>query len=78
MLELVCWLRLVIPAQGRLKQEDPKFETNLGYIIRPCLKTKTNNTKNKTPRKYKSWKTCETEKVLSWYQSPSHTWITQD
>lgn len=33
---------LVIPAQSRLEQEDLKFETNLDYIIKPCLKTKFN------------------------------------
>jgi hypothetical protein len=27
-----------IPALGRLRQEYGKFETNLGYIVRSCLK----------------------------------------
>jgi hypothetical protein len=31
---------LVIPALGRLKQEEFKFKANLGYILRPCFKKK--------------------------------------
>jgi hypothetical protein len=34
----------VIPALGRLRQEDPELEANLGYKARPCHKT-TNKTK---------------------------------
>jgi hypothetical protein len=30
----------VIPALGRLRQEDPEFDTILGYIAKPCLKNK--------------------------------------
>jgi hypothetical protein len=29
--------RTVIPASGRLRQEDLKFSASLGYIVRPCL-----------------------------------------
>jgi hypothetical protein len=28
----------VIPALGRLNEEDHELETSLGYIARPCLK----------------------------------------
>jgi hypothetical protein len=36
----VWWHRSIIPALGRLRQEDGKFKTSLGYIVRPCLKNK--------------------------------------
>jgi hypothetical protein len=32
----------VIPALGRLRQEDWEFKTTLAYIARPCLKRKKN------------------------------------
>jgi hypothetical protein len=28
----------IIPAHGRLRQEDPEFKANLGYITRSCPK----------------------------------------
>jgi hypothetical protein len=31
-------------AVGRRRQEDAKFETTLGYVARPCLKTATRTT----------------------------------
>jgi hypothetical protein len=30
----------IIPAFKRLKQEDGEFQSNLDYIMRPCLKKK--------------------------------------
>jgi hypothetical protein len=30
----------VIPALGRLRQEDGKFKDRLGYVVRPCLSVK--------------------------------------
>jgi hypothetical protein len=41
----------VIPALGRLRQEDGKFWANLGYAVRPHLKTNNNNKtiENPTP-----------------------------
>jgi hypothetical protein len=30
------WCTPVIPALGRLRQEDHKFQTSLGYTMRPC------------------------------------------
>jgi hypothetical protein len=42
-----CWLMPVIPALGKLRQEDCKFEVSLVYIMRSCLK----QTKTKKERK---------------------------
>jgi hypothetical protein len=39
------WYMPVMPAFGRLRQEDHKLEATLGYIARPCLKTKQQNNK---------------------------------
>jgi hypothetical protein len=36
----VWWGTPVIPALGRLRQEDYKFQVGLGYIVRSCLKKK--------------------------------------
>jgi hypothetical protein len=36
--ESACLYRPVIPALGRLRQEDCKFEVSLGYTGKPCLK----------------------------------------
>jgi hypothetical protein len=33
----VWWYTNVIPVLKRLRQEDPEFKTNLGYIARPFL-----------------------------------------
>jgi hypothetical protein len=34
----VWWSMPIIPAFGRLRQEDPEFKTRMGYVVRPCLK----------------------------------------
>jgi hypothetical protein len=39
----VWWHISVIPAFGRLKQEDHEFEDSLGYIVRTCLLKKRNS-----------------------------------
>jgi hypothetical protein len=41
----------VIPALGRLKQENHEFEATLGYIVRSCFK-KTNQTNKQTKNSY--------------------------
>jgi hypothetical protein len=38
---------LVIPAFGRLRQEDCEFEVSLSYITRHCLKKKKNLSEKK-------------------------------
>jgi hypothetical protein len=35
----------VIPALGRLGQEDPDFKASLGYTVRPCFKKTPHTTK---------------------------------
>jgi hypothetical protein len=47
------WCTPVIPAFGRQRQEDGEFKTSLGYIARPCLKTKTKH--------HAEYKLCEVE-----------------
>jgi hypothetical protein len=37
----------VIPALGKLKQEDNDFEVSLSYIVKPCLNNKTNKKRQK-------------------------------
>jgi hypothetical protein len=34
------WYSPIIPAPGRLRQKDFKFQVSLGYIAKPCLKKK--------------------------------------
>lgn len=34
------WYKPVIPALGRLRQEDRELETRLDYIVKPSLKNK--------------------------------------
>jgi hypothetical protein len=46
------WYTLIISALKRLRQEDGKFETSLGCIIKPCLKQKPKRPlSSQTPRK---------------------------
>jgi hypothetical protein len=46
-LSLALWRSPVIPALGRLRQEDREFEITLGYRVRPISKNKTKFKKNK-------------------------------
>lgn len=50
----------VIPADGRLRQENPnEFEANLNYMLRPCLKTKANqNSKREKRNDFGSYLLC--------------------
>jgi hypothetical protein len=36
----VWWCTPTALALGRLRQEDLEFKGSMGYIVRPCLKTK--------------------------------------
>jgi hypothetical protein len=44
----------VIPALGRFRKEDLKFEASLSYIVRPCLKKNNNKKKKKKKQKPKT------------------------
>jgi hypothetical protein len=46
------WITPVIPALGRLRQEDSNLEVNLGYRTTPCLKEQQQQ-KKKTETKTK-------------------------
>jgi hypothetical protein len=36
------FMPIIIPALGKLRQEDQEFEANLDYIMIPCLRKQTN------------------------------------
>jgi hypothetical protein len=40
---LAWWHMTVIPALGRLRQDDHEVKDSLVYIVRPCLKKKKDN-----------------------------------
>jgi hypothetical protein len=40
----VWWYTPVIPALGRIRQENHEFEGSLVYTVRPCLKKTTKRT----------------------------------
>jgi hypothetical protein len=44
----VCWFMLIIPALGRLRQEDCKFQPSLVCRVGPCLKKKKKDKKQIT------------------------------
>jgi hypothetical protein len=46
----------VIPALRRYRQRQEDCEATLAYIVRPCLKTKQNKTKQKTQTAIKNRK----------------------
>lgn len=49
----------VIPQQGRLRQKDYKFETNLGYSTRSCCKSKQDKWKGREGgRELGIWELC--------------------
>jgi hypothetical protein len=46
----VWWLTPVIPALGKLRQEDCKVEASLSYRVRPCLKNEWMNDSDFPPQ----------------------------
>jgi hypothetical protein len=47
-----------IPALRRLRQEEQGFQANLGYIVRPCLKNKTEQNKKRKEKAYSIFAIC--------------------
>jgi hypothetical protein len=45
------WCIPVIPALGRLRQEDHEFEVTMGYTVRLCLKNSKNSSNHHYQRK---------------------------
>jgi hypothetical protein len=57
----------IIPALGRLRQEDQQCQVSLGYIVRPCLQTKTETEKpnQSKPNQTSCWAQWLTHEILA-------------
>jgi hypothetical protein len=53
----------IIPALGRLRQDNHEFQTSLGYRVRPCLNKQTENSSSIWNRETKGSKKNESKKT---------------